>query len=229
MARRLMRWGARVCVVPDETVAAALLPERAWGAILVDHALGRAACDALARATAAVPRRFVLVTPAARAELPALKEAGFTGYLVKPVRAASLAARLAGGDGEFERPGDSVGRRAATPRQRHGEGPCDPGRRGQRDQRAAGARAADAARPSPDHRDQRRRRGRRLAVGARGRRALRARADGRAHAGLRRHRGDAPHPRGRGGRRRARRSSRSPPTPSTRTATPASPPAWTAS
>ena len=78
--------------------------------------IGRAACDALARATAAVPRRFVLVTPAARTELPALKEAGFTGYLVKPVRAASLAARMAGGDGEFERPGDSVGRRRSTPR-----------------------------------------------------------------------------------------------------------------
>ena len=40
MARRLTRWGARACVVADETVAAALLPERAWDAVLVDHALG---------------------------------------------------------------------------------------------------------------------------------------------------------------------------------------------
>ena len=56
----------------------------------------------------AVPRRFVLVTPAVRAELGALKEAGFTGYLIKPVRVASLAARMTGGDGEFERPGESV-------------------------------------------------------------------------------------------------------------------------
>ena len=61
--------------------------------------------------------------------------------------------------------------------------------------------------------------------------ALRSRADGRAHAGQRRHRGDArasarPKP---SAASRARRSSRSPPTPSTRTATPASPPAWTAS
>ena len=229
MARRLTRWGARVCVAPDEAVAAALLPERAWGAIFVDHALGRAACDALARATAAVPRRFVLVTPAARTELPALKEAGFTGYLVKPVRAASLAARHDG-----RRRANSSGptkrrRRRRCRAKRRGQGPRDPGRRGQRDQRAAGALAADAARPSPDHRDQRRRRGRRLALGARGRRALRHRADGRAHAGLRRHRGDAAHPRSGGGRTRARRSSRSPPMPSTRTATPASPPAWTAS
>ena len=99
-----MRWGARTCVVPEENVAMALLPERAWGAVLVDHALGRAACEALAQATAAIQRRFVLVTPAARAELPALKDAGYSGYLVKPVRAVSLAARLASDRSDFERP-----------------------------------------------------------------------------------------------------------------------------
>jgi CheY-like chemotaxis protein len=108
LARRLMRWGARVCAVPDETIATALIPERVWGALFVDRAIGRAACDGLARAAAAVPRRVVLVTPAARTDLPALKAAGFTGYLVKPVRAASLAARMAAGDIEFERPGDSA-------------------------------------------------------------------------------------------------------------------------
>ena len=69
MARRLMRWGARVCVAPDAAVAAALLPERAWGAMFADHAIGRAACDALAQASETVPQRFVLVTPTARAEL----------------------------------------------------------------------------------------------------------------------------------------------------------------
>jgi CheY-like chemotaxis protein len=45
-----------------------------------------------------VTRRVVLIQPTERHELPALKAAGFTGYLVKPVRAASLAARLAGND-----------------------------------------------------------------------------------------------------------------------------------
>jgi CheY-like chemotaxis protein len=94
--------------VPDETVAIALLPERAWGALFVDRAIGRAACDQLAHAAAVVPRRFVLVTPAARPDLPALKAAGFTGYLIKPVRAASLAARIAASDSEFERPGDGT-------------------------------------------------------------------------------------------------------------------------
>src|SRR5665647_425949 len=48
-----------------------------------------------------VRRRIVLIRPTERHELPALKAAGFTGYLVKPVRAASLAARLRA-EGEFE-------------------------------------------------------------------------------------------------------------------------------
>jgi CheY-like chemotaxis protein len=51
-----------------------------------------------ARMAAAIPRRIVLVTPAMRNELAALKEAGFTGYLIKPVRAASLAARFSTDD-----------------------------------------------------------------------------------------------------------------------------------
>jgi CheY-like chemotaxis protein len=102
VARRLLQWGGRTCVVPDGTVAAALLPERTWNTIFIDHALGGGACEALVRATAAtVARRIVLITPAARHELPALKDAGFTGYLVKPVRAKSLAARLGTTDAPF--------------------------------------------------------------------------------------------------------------------------------
>ena len=98
LARRLQRWGARTAIVPDDKVAAALLPEQAWSAVLVDHALGTAASEALARMAAPVERRIVLVTPAMRGELGALKDAGFTGYLIKPVRAASLAARFAADD-----------------------------------------------------------------------------------------------------------------------------------
>jgi PAS domain S-box-containing protein len=40
LARRLQRWGAHTTIVPDDKVAAALLPEQAWSAVLVDHALG---------------------------------------------------------------------------------------------------------------------------------------------------------------------------------------------
>jgi PAS domain S-box-containing protein len=95
IARRLGGWGARTCLVGDERVAAALLPERPWDTILVDHALGRPALDALAR-HAAIRQRLVVLTPADRGDWPALRAAGFTDYLVKPVRAASLAARLSG-------------------------------------------------------------------------------------------------------------------------------------
>ena len=43
-------------------------------------------------------KRIVLIRPTDRHELPALKAGGFTGYLIKPVRAASLAARLTAED-----------------------------------------------------------------------------------------------------------------------------------
>jgi PAS domain S-box-containing protein len=98
LARRLQRWGAHTTIVPDEAVAGALLPERPWNAVLVDHTLGSTASAAMARMTAAISRRIVLVTPAVRNELPRLKEAGFSGYLIKPVRATSLAARFAADD-----------------------------------------------------------------------------------------------------------------------------------
>jgi PAS domain S-box-containing protein len=94
-ARRLGRWGARTCLVGDERVAAALIPERRWDAMVADHALGTAALEALARESA-IPQRLVVLTPADRGDWPALQAAGFTGYLVKPVRAVSLAARLSG-------------------------------------------------------------------------------------------------------------------------------------
>jgi len=94
VTRRLGHWGAKTCLVSDETAARALLAERHWDAILVDRALGAEAVHAIARDAANVPRRIVLVTPAERHELADLKAAGFGGYLVKPVRAASLAARF---------------------------------------------------------------------------------------------------------------------------------------
>jgi len=67
-------------------------------AVFVDHALGNASCEAVAALAARVPRRFAMLTPAMRHELSPLKDAGFTGYLIKPVRAASLAARFSSDD-----------------------------------------------------------------------------------------------------------------------------------
>jgi CheY-like chemotaxis protein len=60
---------------------------------MVDRALGQEAVHNFARASSAT-RRIVLLTPSERPELAALKAAGFTSYLVKPVRAASLVARF---------------------------------------------------------------------------------------------------------------------------------------
>ena len=103
LARRLGRWGAKTCAVIDEKIAYALLPERHWDALLVDYPLAAkfAANVNLARLDA--PRRIVLTRPTERHELAALRELGFNGYLIKPVRAASLAAQLQHSDG-FEQP-----------------------------------------------------------------------------------------------------------------------------
>jgi CheY-like chemotaxis protein len=109
VARRLLRWGARSRIVADEQAAMALLPERSWGTILVDRALGGDACERLASAATAIARRIVLVTPGERPELAALKQAGFTGYLVKPVRPISLAALLGGEQDGFDHAASETG------------------------------------------------------------------------------------------------------------------------
>jgi PAS domain S-box-containing protein len=100
LARRLSGWGAETCCV-DSCAAADTQragTERRWDTMLVDFplALQMIADDGLAARD--VPRRIVLIRPSERHHLPALKAAGFHGYLVKPVRAASLAARLTTGD-----------------------------------------------------------------------------------------------------------------------------------
>jgi PAS domain S-box-containing protein len=95
IARRLERWGGQTCTVSDVAVARALLPERAWHAILVDRALGAAEIESLGEiARRHATRRIVMFTPATRHELRLSISRAFTGYLVKPLRAASLAARL---------------------------------------------------------------------------------------------------------------------------------------
>jgi CheY-like chemotaxis protein len=98
-ARRLRAWGADVCRRSAVDAGCAVLAQGRPDAILVDHAIGAPAIELLlAAAGEAVANRIVLVTPAARQDLPALHRAGFTGYLIKPIRAASLAARLQGGN-----------------------------------------------------------------------------------------------------------------------------------
>jgi signal transduction histidine kinase/CheY-like chemotaxis protein len=97
VVQRLQHWGADAALAPDEGVAQTMLSQRVWNTLVVDRSLGPASASALARA-GSVARRIVLLTPPERHELADLKAAGFTGYLVKPVRAASLAARFAAAD-----------------------------------------------------------------------------------------------------------------------------------
>jgi PAS domain S-box-containing protein len=94
-ALRLQRWGGHTCMVADADVAQALLPERSWHAILIDHALGAENIERLGEAARLhATQRIVMFTPATRQELHPSANSAFTGYLVKPLRAASLAARL---------------------------------------------------------------------------------------------------------------------------------------
>jgi CheY-like chemotaxis protein len=78
------------------------MAEQRWDAVVVDHSVGmEAAAEIAAAARDTIARRIILITPGERHRLAALKEAGFTGYLVKPVRAASLKAQLSAAP-EFE-------------------------------------------------------------------------------------------------------------------------------
>src|SRR5581483_1817664 len=101
LARRLGRWGAATCTAVNEKIAAALIPERPWDSLIVDHPLARGMIESCDLARLHIPRRIVMIRPGERHELPTLRAAGFTGYLIKPVRAASLAARLTVSD-QFE-------------------------------------------------------------------------------------------------------------------------------
>ncbi len=112
LARRLGRWGAKTSTATCETLAQALLPERHWNTMVVDFPLAKTmiAQDVVKDAVAAanIAHRIVLIRPGDRHELPALKAAGFTGYLVKPVRAASLAARISASNSFEHALADSV-------------------------------------------------------------------------------------------------------------------------
>lgn len=92
IARRLERWGGQTCMVTDVAGAEALLPERSWHSVLIDRALGAATADRLGEAARShATQRLVLLTSGSRHEK---LSPAFTGFLVKPLRAASLAARL---------------------------------------------------------------------------------------------------------------------------------------
>jgi PAS domain S-box-containing protein len=103
LARRLGCWGAKTYTVIDRSIALAQVPDRGWDALLVDYPLAQKMIADGSVEKFAAPKRIALIRPSERHDLPALKAAGFTGYLIKPVRAASLAAQL-GAENKFEDP-----------------------------------------------------------------------------------------------------------------------------
>jgi signal transduction histidine kinase/CheY-like chemotaxis protein len=122
LERRLAAWGAQVTLASEAKIAEALLPERRWDYILVDRSFGIDATHSLVRfADRHASQRLVLVAPTERSELSDLRSAGFDGYLVKPVRAASLAERLslpesepdAGSNFDFESSADPIRKQRA--------------------------------------------------------------------------------------------------------------------
>ena len=95
LSRQLRRWGAMTRIAPDAGAALALLSEHPCNAVLADHGLGAETLDLLLKAMPPdIAYRIVMITPADRHALPALMQSGFGAYLVKPIRAVSLAARL---------------------------------------------------------------------------------------------------------------------------------------
>jgi CheY-like chemotaxis protein len=81
----------------------------------VDRALGAAAAETIARACGrATAQRLALIAPGDRDDVAALKRAGFTGYLFKPVRGTSLAARFDAAHAGFEHCEDGHAHRAPS-------------------------------------------------------------------------------------------------------------------
>jgi CheY-like chemotaxis protein len=94
MARQLRAWGARTSIAATPGAAEQSLRESRFDAVIVDVVVGRSAVDRIgALIRRADTRAVVLIAPRDRDQIPSYRNAGFA-YLVKPVRAGSLAARL---------------------------------------------------------------------------------------------------------------------------------------
>ena len=99
LADQLDRYGANVALADRVDRAIAWLSGgNIPDVLLVDCGLGEAAAEALAEAarSAGVKRSFLLFSPFERRAFGQKLVAGYEGWLVKPVRAASLADRLGG-------------------------------------------------------------------------------------------------------------------------------------
>jgi signal transduction histidine kinase/CheY-like chemotaxis protein len=116
IGRQIENAGAHVSIATDMSDAVRDAGASPWSAILADSALGMPALQAILQAgMPSTSRRLALITPTERAHLPALREAGMTGYLIKPVRSASLLAVLTGAETEAEETAVPLNPAAAPP------------------------------------------------------------------------------------------------------------------
>lgn len=99
LAQTLGAAGARVSIVASADQAIASLQAAPADLLLIDCALGQAEVDRLADAPAAraVPRKLLMFSPFERRAFGEKMVRAFGGWLVKPVRARSLASQLVAG------------------------------------------------------------------------------------------------------------------------------------
>ncbi|MGE0751993.1 MAG: ATP-binding protein [Variibacter sp.] len=116
IARQLEDAGAAVTTAAGTSDAVRHVESGRWSAILADSSLGMPALEHLLRADrASASVRIALITPAERSHLPALRDAGMTAYLIKPVRSASLRALLNGAEADADDHAASLVPAAAPP------------------------------------------------------------------------------------------------------------------
>ncbi len=96
LAARLEERGARVTRTADIDSALAALAGQRFAVVIADCGFGPETTRGLAAAAraAGVGKRLVMLSPYERRSFGSPEEAGFDGYLVKPVRPRSLFARL---------------------------------------------------------------------------------------------------------------------------------------
>ena len=100
LAETIRATGASVSIAATaEAARAKLVGDDPATAVLIDHALGDAPAKELAATAGAVGLRdcLVLLSPHARRQFGSPQEAGFSGFLIKPVRTRSLYERLGNG------------------------------------------------------------------------------------------------------------------------------------
>ncbi|TAJ30704.1 ATP-binding protein [Bosea sp. (in: a-proteobacteria)] len=96
LAETIRATRASVSIVSDQQAAVGALAAGTLDAVLIDHALGDAPAKELALAIKAAGIRdcLILLAPLARRQFGSPQAAGFSGFLIKPVRARSLYERL---------------------------------------------------------------------------------------------------------------------------------------